>query len=76
MNTISRDYRLDDVLEIIRKAKNVTLLDLMDLTKRSRATLKRDIALLKKHYPQIKTKRGVNGGVLWLGDKAESEARE
>ena len=77
MNTINRDYRLDDVLSIIQKAKNVTIFDLMDLTKRSKATLKRDISLLKKRYPQIVTKRGVNGGVLWIDaeDKAGKEQK-
>ncbi len=72
MNTINRDYRLDDVLEIIQKAKNITIPDLMVMTKRSRATLKRDISFLKKKYPQIITKRGVDGGVIW----AESEDTE
>ena len=65
MNTINRDYRLDDVLEIIQKAKNVTIPDLMILTNRSRATLKRDISFLKKKYPEIQTKCGVNGGIIW-----------
>ena len=66
MNTINRDYRLDDVLEIIQKAKNVTIPDLIHLTGRSRSTLKRDIQLLKKRSPQIKTKPGVNGGIAWI----------
>ena len=65
MNTITRDYRLDNMLEIIQKAKNVTISDLMILTGKSRATIKRDIRLLKKHYFQIKTKPGVAGGITW-----------
>lgn len=66
MNTINRDYRLDDVLEIIQKAKNVTIPDLMCLTGKSRATIKRDVRLLKKRYQQVKSKSGVGGGVLWV----------
>ena len=71
MNTINRDYRLDDVLEIIQKAKNVTIPDLMILTNKSRATLKRDISFLKKKYPEIKTKSGVNGGIIWCDRKEQ-----
>ena len=65
MNTINRDYRLDDVLEIIKNAKAVTYPELMSKTNCSRSTLKRDLRLLKKRYPQIKAKSGVNGGILW-----------
>lgn len=65
MNTINRDYRLDDVLDIIRKAHNVTVPDLMILTGKSRATIKRDIRMLKRVYPQIQSKPGNTGGIIW-----------
>ena len=65
MNTIKRDYRLDDVLEIIRKAHNVTVPDLMILTGKSRATIKRDLRLIRQQYPNVKSKPGVSGGIIW-----------
>ena len=65
MNTITRDYRLDDLLEIIKKTKFTTRAELMQKIGASRSTLGRDLKLLKKNYPQIKGIHGNGGGILW-----------
>ena len=70
MNTINRDYRLDDIVELIKQRKNITIPELMYVTGASRATLKRDLRLIKKRYQQIITKPGVAGGIFWLDEVA------
>ena len=68
MNTIKRDYRLDDMVEIIRRAKHIEMRDLAELTGKDIRTIRSDVKRIKKDYPNIVTKRGNGGGVFWTGD--------
>lgn len=68
MNTIKRDYRLDDMVEIIRRAKHIEMRDLAELTGKDIRTIRSDVKRIKKDYPNVITKRGNGGGVFWIGD--------
>ena len=68
MNTIKRDYRLDDIVEIIRRAKHIEMRDLAELTGKDIRTIRSDVKRIKKDYPNVITKRGNGGGVFWIGD--------
>ena len=68
MNTIKRDYRLDDIVEIIRRAKHIEMSDLAELTGKSTRTIRSDVKRIKKDYPNVITRRGNGGGVFWIGD--------
>lgn len=68
MNTIKRDYRLDDMVEIIRRAKHIEMRDLAELTGKDIRTIRSDVKRIKKDYPNVVTKRGNGGGVFWIGD--------
>lgn len=68
MNTIKRDYRLDDMVEIIRRAKHIEMRDLAELTCKDIRTIRSDVKRIKKDYPNVITKRGNGGGVFWIGD--------
>lgn len=67
MNTIKKDYRLDDIVEIIRRAKHIEMSDLAELTGKSRRTIRSDVKRIKKDYPNVMTRRGNGGGVFWIG---------
>lgn len=68
MNTIKRDYRLDDMVEIIRRAKHIEMRDLAELTGKDIRTIRSDVKRIKRDYPNVITKRGNGGGVFWIGD--------
>ncbi len=68
MNTIKRDYRLDDMVEIIRRAKHIEMRDIAELTGKDIRTIRSDVKRIKRDYPNVITKRGNGGGVFWIGD--------
>lgn len=68
MNTIKRDYRLDDIVEIIRRAKHIEMWKLAEMTGKTTRTIRADVKRIKQDYPQVVTKQGVGGGVMWIGD--------
>ena len=68
MNTIKRDYRLDEMVEIIRRAKHIEMWKLAEMTGKTTRTIRADVKRIKQDYPQVVTKQGVGGGVMWIGD--------
>lgn len=68
MNTIKRDYRLDDMVEIIRRAKHIEMWKLAEITGKDIRTIRSDVKRIKKDYPNVITRRGNGGGVFWIGD--------
>lgn len=68
MNTIKRDYRLDEMVEIIRRAKHIEMWKLAEMTGKTTRTIWADVKRIKQDYPQVVTKQGVGGGVMWIGD--------
>ncbi|MEA4922188.1 MAG: HTH domain-containing protein [Eubacteriaceae bacterium] len=68
MNTIKKDYRLDDILGAIKNGGyRLTAKELAEEFGVDERTIRSDIARIKKDYPQVKTKRGNTGGVYWEG---------
>ena len=66
MNTIDRDYRLDDLIEIIRTKKHTTTCELAEITGKTERTIRSDLKLLKTRYYQIVIKCGrYHSGVFW-----------
>lgn len=69
MNTIDRDYRLDDIVKIIREREFITMTELAEMTGKTTRTMRTDIKRIKEEYPNIVTRRGKYGGVEWGGIK-------
>lgn len=69
MNTIKRDYRLDDMVEIIRRAKHIEMSVLAELTGKTTRTIRSDVKRIKKDYPNVITRRGNGGGVFWIEER-------
>ncbi len=66
MNTIDRDYRLDDLIEIIRTKKHTTTCELAEITGKTERTIRSDLKLLKTRYYQIVIRCGrYHSGVFW-----------
>lgn len=65
MNTNRRTYRLDEVAEIIRRARFITTPELSTRLGVTIRTLNRDIQRLKQEFPQVYTRRGNGGGIGW-----------
>lgn len=66
MNTIDRDYRLDDLVELIRVRKHITTNALAEITGKTERTIRRDLKFLKKRYPEIVVRCGrYDGGIFW-----------
>ena len=66
MNVHEKDWRLDDIVNILRREKNITMQELADRTGRTRRTIQDDIRLLKSIYPQLIVRRGNGGGLFWM----------
>lgn len=65
MNTVPRTYRLDEIVEEIRRAEFITAPELACRLKVSVRTIQRDIQRIKQEYPQIYVKSGNGGGIGW-----------
>ena len=66
MNTIKRDYRLDEIVKYIKEAGyGLTMRKLAEEFNVTRRTIRNDIKRIKEDYPQVKTTQDNGGGVTW-----------
>lgn len=65
MNTVWRTYRLDYLVDEIRRAGFITRAELASRFDVSTRTIERDLRRIEKDYPQVYVKRGNGGGIGW-----------
>lgn len=65
MNTTERDYRLDELVEIIRTKKHTSTVELAEITGKTERTIRSDLKVITKIYHEIVVRCGRYGGVFW-----------